>query len=44
MVQPSPLEYLMAFAIAFLAGALWSSLLRHFSRRIATIEPRCSVG
>ncbi|VVE89865.1 hypothetical protein [Pandoraea bronchicola] len=38
MIQPSPLEYLMAFAIAFFAGALWSALLRRFSQRTAGIE------
>ncbi|CFB61421.1 hypothetical protein PCO31110_04190 [Pandoraea communis] len=44
MIQPSPFEYLMAFAIAFLAGALWSALLSHLPRRTTSIERVCPAS
>ncbi|EON14924.1 hypothetical protein C266_04059 [Pandoraea sp. SD6-2] len=44
MIQPSPLEYLIAFAIAFLAGALWSALFCRLPRRTAGIQRVCSAS
>ena len=34
MLPVSPLEYLVAFAIAFLAGALWSMCFCKYASRI----------
>lgn len=44
MIHPSPLENLVAFAIAFLAGAVWSALVRHFSKCTHPTETRCPVA